>query len=109
MIDPAASYRVTVNSFLTAGGDSFFAFAQGTDPVTGQVDVDAFVTYFRALSPVAPPALGQAVVPLQIKPEWWALPGLKYTVTATVTAPVGATDPVPANNTATNTGRIRLF
>jgi 5'-nucleotidase len=58
VVDPAGSYRVAANSFLIAGGDSFTAFTQGTDPVTGPVDVDTAVAYFRAHSPVSPPAIG---------------------------------------------------
>lgn len=48
-IDPAANYRVTMNSFLAAGGDSFTVFAQGTDVVTGPVDLDAMEAYLRAV------------------------------------------------------------
>ncbi|GAB4080164.1 bifunctional metallophosphatase/5'-nucleotidase [Modestobacter muralis] len=54
-IDPAASYRVVVNSFLVGGGDSFAAFETGTNPVTGPVDADTAVEYFRTHSPVSPP------------------------------------------------------
>lgn len=48
-IDPAASYRVTMNSFLAAGGDTFTVFADGTDAVTGPVDLDAMEAYLRAV------------------------------------------------------------
>ncbi|MFC5847762.1 5'-nucleotidase C-terminal domain-containing protein [Deinococcus petrolearius] len=41
-IDPAASYRVTLNDFLTDGGDSFTVFSQGTDRTGGDVDLAAF-------------------------------------------------------------------
>ncbi len=54
-VDPAASYRVVANSFLTAGGDSFTTFTGGTDLTVGPVDVDTLVAYFRAHSPVSPP------------------------------------------------------
>jgi 5'-nucleotidase len=54
VIDPAASYRVTVNSFLADGGDSFPVLTQGTDRLGGEVDTDAFEKYFAAYSPVAP-------------------------------------------------------
>jgi 5'-nucleotidase len=60
LLDPAGSYRVAANSFLIAGGDSFTGFTKGTDPVTGPVDVDTSVQYFRAHSPVSPPAVGHA-------------------------------------------------
>jgi 5'-nucleotidase len=53
-VDPAASYRVTVNSFLADGGDNFFVLAQGTDRLGGVVDLDAVVTYFKDNSPVPP-------------------------------------------------------
>jgi 5'-nucleotidase len=54
VIDPAASYRVTVNSFLADGGDSFPTLKLGTDRLGGAVDTDAFEAYFKAHSPVAP-------------------------------------------------------
>ena len=41
-LDPAAKYRVTVNSFMAGGGDSFTVFKQGLDTKTGAMDVDAF-------------------------------------------------------------------
>jgi len=41
-IDPSADYRVTMNSFLAAGGDSFTVFEQGKDSVVGAIDLDAF-------------------------------------------------------------------
>lgn len=53
-IDPAASYRVTVNSFLADGGDNFTVLVQGTDRLGGAVDTDALEAYFAANSPVAP-------------------------------------------------------
>ena len=55
-IDPAASYRVTVNNFLAVGGDGFTVLTQGTAPQIGVYDVDALNTYFLANSPVAPGA-----------------------------------------------------
>jgi len=53
-IDPVASYRVTVNNFLAAGGDNFPGFKAGTDLLTGRIDLDAFVDYLGENSPVAP-------------------------------------------------------
>jgi 5'-nucleotidase len=53
-VDPAASYRVTVNSFLADGGDNFAVLVQGTDRLGGEVDTDALEKYFQANSPVAP-------------------------------------------------------
>lgn len=48
-------YRITVNSFLANGGDGFAIFNEGAERVGGVVDLDAFVDYFKANSPVAPP------------------------------------------------------
>lgn len=52
-IDPAATYRVTMNSFLASGGDGFATFTEGTDAVTGPLDLDAMEAWF-ALQPVTP-------------------------------------------------------
>lgn len=52
-IDPAGTYRVTVNSFLAAGGDNFATLGDGTDPATtGDNDLTMLVSYFAANSPV---------------------------------------------------------
>ncbi|MCX5119938.1 bifunctional metallophosphatase/5'-nucleotidase [Micromonospora sp. NBC_00362] len=56
-VDTAATYRVTVNNFLAGGGDGFSALTGGTNPVTGQIDLDAFVAYLTAQSPVSAPTL----------------------------------------------------
>ena len=47
-IDPAASYRITVNSFLADGGDAFSVLKDGTQRLGGAVDVDAFEAYLQA-------------------------------------------------------------
>ena len=53
-IDPTALYRVTVNNFLADGGDGFTVFTQGTDRLTGVIDIEALVAYFGTASPVPP-------------------------------------------------------
>jgi 5'-nucleotidase len=53
-VDPLAPYRVAMNSFLATGGDRFTVFAEGTNQLGGEIDIDAFVNYFLARSPVAP-------------------------------------------------------
>jgi 5'-nucleotidase len=53
-LDPSASYRVTMNSFLATGGDNFTVFNQCTNPLGGDIDLDALVRYFQAHSPIAP-------------------------------------------------------
>lgn len=120
VIDPGASYRVTANSFLTAGGDGFTALSQGSDTITGPVDVDAFVTHFAANSPVTPPALGRVVEGPFLPSENTAdlgfvsvdVPALATGETGTIDAAVGNAGPddLPAAGTLTVsvTGPITL-
>jgi 5'-nucleotidase len=61
-VDPAAKLRVTVNNFLAGGGDGFTAFTAGTDLMTGMIDLDAFVNYLTANSPVAPGPMNRITV-----------------------------------------------
>ena len=53
-LDKSANYRVTMNSFLATGGDDFTVFNLGTDPLGGDVDLDALEAHFVSQSPVAP-------------------------------------------------------
>jgi 5'-nucleotidase len=66
-VDPAASYRVTVNSFLADGGDQFSVLREGTDRLGGAVDTDALEAYVAPSltgTPIGPPALDRIdVVP----------------------------------------------
>ena len=55
-IDPAAAYRVTVNNFLSVGGDGFTVLKDGAAPRFGIYDVDALYAYFQANSPISPAA-----------------------------------------------------
>lgn len=55
-IDPAASYRITVNNFLADGGDGFVELRNGTNRTGGEVDLDAFADYLAAHPNTAPPA-----------------------------------------------------
>jgi 5'-nucleotidase len=65
VLDPAGVYRVAANSFLIGGGDSFTSFvsgrAEGSVPVTGMNDVDAFNEYLAQAGTVSPPALDRAL------------------------------------------------
>jgi 5'-nucleotidase len=56
-IDPTANYRVTVNNFLSSGGDGFSAFSVGTDAVDGGMDLDAMEAWLAKGQPI--PALGR--------------------------------------------------
>lgn len=51
-IDPAQSYRVTVNSFLAGGGDSFAAFVKGRERTVGMTDIAALEAYLKPASPM---------------------------------------------------------
>ena len=57
VVNPASSYRVTMNSFLADGGDGFSVFTQCTNPLGGEVDLDAAVRYFMENSPIGLPSL----------------------------------------------------
>jgi 5'-nucleotidase len=48
---PGNSYRITVNSFLAAGGDNFSVLVDGTDRLGGEIDLDALVKYFNDNTP----------------------------------------------------------
>lgn len=61
-VNPTATYRVTVNSFLADGGDGFLVLKLGTNRVTGAVDLDALVDYFTEKSPVAPASANRVTV-----------------------------------------------
>lgn len=56
-LDPAATYRVTMNNFLADGGDGFSAFKAGTARAAGALDVDALGDSLAAQSPLSPPTV----------------------------------------------------
>jgi 5'-nucleotidase len=60
-IDPNASVRVTVNSFLAAGGDNFSVLKQGRGVATGMMDIEAFEAYVKAHPLLAPGPLDRIV------------------------------------------------
>ncbi|MGW4976508.1 bifunctional metallophosphatase/5'-nucleotidase [Streptomyces mirabilis] len=54
-IDPAATYRVAMNSFLAGGGDGFAELGKGADVLVGSDDLAAFESYLTANSSAAAP------------------------------------------------------
>ncbi len=55
VLDPAATYRVTVNNFLSTGGDGFAVLAGGTSFLGGAQDIDALIAYLASYkAPNAP-------------------------------------------------------
>ncbi len=53
-LDPARTYRVVVNSFLSDGGDGFAVLAEGTNKFFGGLDIDSLATYLAAHNPYTP-------------------------------------------------------
>lgn len=67
-VDPAASYRVVVNSFLASGGDNFATLAQGANKAdSGLVDLEAMVSWF-ATNGEAAPDLAQRSIGVALSP-----------------------------------------
>jgi 5'-nucleotidase len=64
-VTPTDSFRVTMNSFLAAGGDGFTVFNEGTEALGGAQDIDALVAAFAAAEPagIAVPPLDRIVPP----------------------------------------------
>lgn len=56
---PGDTVRVTVNSFLASGGDSFTVLKQGREPRTGMMDVDALEAYVKANPTLVPQPLNR--------------------------------------------------
>ncbi|WP_228984126.1 bifunctional UDP-sugar hydrolase/5'-nucleotidase [Streptomyces sp. DH12] len=65
-LDPAKTYRVAMNEFLSGGGDGFPVLAQGKNKLVGASDLDVFVAYLTAHSsagsPLTPPAADRITV-----------------------------------------------
>ncbi|WP_059005826.1 bifunctional metallophosphatase/5'-nucleotidase [Streptomyces specialis] len=65
-LDPAATYRVAVNSFLAGGGDGFPTLKLGTDPGVGDDDMAVLAAYLTgpssASAPLAAPAADRITV-----------------------------------------------
>jgi 5'-nucleotidase len=55
VLSPSTTYRVTINNFLSTGGDNFSVLKSGTDLVGGAQDIDALVAYFANFKAPNPP------------------------------------------------------
>ena len=55
-IEPATTYRVTINNYLALGGDGFTVLKDGTAKQFGIFDDEALFAYFQANSPISPGA-----------------------------------------------------
>ena len=66
-VDPAAEYRVVVNSFLASGGDNFLTLAQGTQRAdSGMVDLEAMVGCFATNSAWPRPTWSQRSIGVKL-------------------------------------------
>jgi 5'-nucleotidase len=54
-VAPGTPLRITVNSYLAAGGDNFSVLKAGTAATTGMMDVDALELHLKNNNPLAPP------------------------------------------------------
>jgi 5'-nucleotidase len=54
-VDPASSFRITVNAFLADGGDGFAVLKEGTARTPGGLDLDALLAHFAQQKKIAPP------------------------------------------------------
>ncbi|MFD3664747.1 bifunctional metallophosphatase/5'-nucleotidase [Streptomyces sp. NPDC058659] len=65
-IDPAKTYRVAMNEFLSGGGDGFPVLKEHKNKLVGASDLDMFTAYLAAHSsataPLAPPATDRITV-----------------------------------------------
>lgn len=53
-VDPAGSYRITVNDFLAGGGDGFRVLREGREAVGGPLDVEALTAHLLRASAEGP-------------------------------------------------------
>jgi 5'-nucleotidase len=60
-IDLTKTYRVTVNNFMSTGGDNFTVLKSGTNLQAGDIDIDAGVAYFKSLGTVPTPSQSRIV------------------------------------------------
>jgi 5'-nucleotidase len=60
-LNPLATYSITCNNFLAAGGDGFTTFVAGTGAIGGPIDLDALIEYTEHHNPLPAPITGRIV------------------------------------------------
>src|SRR5215475_680337 len=55
IINPADTFRVTVNNFMATGGDNYTVLTAGANPLGGAQDIDALVAYMANFKSPNPP------------------------------------------------------
>ena len=98
-VDPEATYKVAVPSFLASGGDNFRAFTEGTAVDTGLLDYEAWIAYLGQQSPVPPSYARHAVQVTGVEPTYPAGGDLAVTLSELDLTSKG----VPAATEATGT------
>ena len=58
VLNPTKTYRVTVNNFMSTGGDGYTTLIKGTNRIGGSQDIDALTDYFAAKFKTTPHAPG---------------------------------------------------
>lgn len=58
-IEMDRSYRVTVNNFMSVGGDNYSILLQGKNSQAGEIDLTATKLFFERQGVVSPPQLGR--------------------------------------------------
>jgi 5'-nucleotidase len=58
-LNPSATYSITCNNFLAAGGDGFTTFKLGTNQIGGPIDLDALIEYTETHNPLPAPTMGR--------------------------------------------------
>ncbi|MBB5917252.1 5'-nucleotidase [Nocardia transvalensis] len=54
-LNPVATYPISTNNFLAAGGDGFSVFTEGSKAAVGPTDLDALESYLTTRGAVEPP------------------------------------------------------
>ena len=55
IVNPADTFRVTVNNFMATGGDNYTVLTAGANPLGGAQDIDALVAYMANFKSPNPP------------------------------------------------------
>lgn len=55
VLSPTDTYRVTINNFMSTGGDGFTVFTGGTNLLGGAQDIDALIAYLAGYKAPNPP------------------------------------------------------
>ncbi|SFS04010.1 5'-nucleotidase [Microbacterium sp. cf046] len=107
-VDPAAQFRVVVNSFLASGGDNFVTLAQGTDRAdSGLVDLEAMVSWF-ATNGEASPDLAQRSIGVELTGGTTGVYSAGQTVKVNLSSLDFTQTPTPAGTVTVAVGGVEV-